>query len=574
MPPKLRTYGSGRASGLRPPRTDDATWNALVTGPNESIPGASDAGLDEINIQSSQVIERKDFDEGKEPEKILDWRSANEMGPIEYLVHWRGTSEDEASWQCIEFIPRADELLEAFISKHPEVPLDSQNAAIADHVPANIQDRFIDDALAYTALMQLGDVPPMEDDPHVDWRQVESEQTDDEVNEGDPVDHPGPVEDRNGPDTDVEDVAAEPEEISDSESDETIPNASTKLDLKAMYSHRDKKFTPAINFKLSKRYSSFITDLCTETANVQATVPTLEGVVHCCTLLQNKAVCDALKSDDPNMVASCLIIEIWLTVCYRIHNHKRPLKGMYLGQTCGALFLSALEAVGYDKRLQGFLKFWEDRLYDVDRHWMRKKWLNETPSSLASTQLPSPDEKATEYLTELDEFGLTALAEKIIEKECMGPKTPLRRMLQHPATAKLMTRELLQILASMDDALLRSCIRRRIPQDSKRNFEDVALALENNEFASPDQPAIYANFICDRAGMAPSPAAWTTICQVIRSYLRGGTNPTNWRLRSIRRYDPRPHGRCLLRRKEFGVILSGASGLSIDFTTKTPVVEA
>lgn len=497
MPPKFRTYGSPRASGWRP---------------SESAPGAtSDTALDEVNAQSSQVIERKDFDGEKEPEKILDWRSIDELAPIEYLVHWQGASEDDASWRCIEFIPKGDELLEDFMSRHPEVPPGSQNAAIEYRVPPDVQESFVNSASTYTALMQLVTVSPIEDDPHIDWRRVESEQTDDEVEEEDLVADQRPIEKRKAPDSDEEDVGAEPEDISDSESEKGATTAPTKLGWKATYSRRDKHFTPAINFKLSKRYSSFITNLCTTTVNVQATVPTMDGVVECCTLLRNKAICDALKSEDESMLASSLVIEIWLAVCFRIHCHRRPVKGRYLGQTCGALFVSAFEAVGYDKRLQGFLKFWEDRLYDVDRHWM-KKWLDEAPSSLGATKLPPLDEKATEYLTELDEHGLLPLADMILEKECRGPKTPLRRMLQHPATEKLMARELLQMFVSMDEDLLRSCIRRRIPQDSKRGFEAVALALEDNEVANPDQPAIYANFICDRAGMAPSPAAWTAIC--------------------------------------------------------------
>lgn len=56
----------------------------------------------------------------------------------------------------------------------------------------------------------------------------------------------------------------------------------------------------------------------------------------------------------------------------------------------------------------------------------------------------------------------------------------------------------------------------------ERVNEPGYLALTENDRSKSEQPSIYANLICDRSGMSPSPSQWRKVCGYMQLYLRGG----------------------------------------------------
>jgi RNase H-like domain found in reverse transcriptase/Reverse transcriptase (RNA-dependent DNA polymerase)/Integrase zinc binding domain/Chromo (CHRromatin Organisation MOdifier) domain len=75
-------------------------------------------GKDDGSVRPLPVIEGEEGKEEWEVEEILDHRLVK--GKKEYLVRWKGYSEDETSWEPPEHLENAQELLLEFIAGHPE----------------------------------------------------------------------------------------------------------------------------------------------------------------------------------------------------------------------------------------------------------------------------------------------------------------------------------------------------------------------------------------------------------------------------------------------------------------------
>ena len=75
-------------------------------------------GKDDGSVRPLPVIQGEVGEEEWEVEKILDHRLVK--GNKEYLVRWKGYSEDETSWEPPEHLENSQELLLKFIAEHPE----------------------------------------------------------------------------------------------------------------------------------------------------------------------------------------------------------------------------------------------------------------------------------------------------------------------------------------------------------------------------------------------------------------------------------------------------------------------
>jgi hypothetical protein len=83
-----------------------------------SIAHSRKYGRDTGEIRPLPIISETDQTEEWEVEKIRDCRIGK--GRKEYLIKWKGYSEDESTWEPVEHLENSKELLADYITSHPD----------------------------------------------------------------------------------------------------------------------------------------------------------------------------------------------------------------------------------------------------------------------------------------------------------------------------------------------------------------------------------------------------------------------------------------------------------------------
>ena len=217
------------------------------------------------------------------------------------------------------------------------------------------------------------------------------------------------------------------------------------------------------------------------------------------------------------------IVYAWLSAALKSSFNCVAQKSMPIAMELGSWFLCA------HAKLPGRLELpWEDFMSAIRRC---EKNLGKEEAFVewveAISYFPKfhrrVDQIANEYLQDLDTGGLGRLANLILDKErefqtSTGMKSALRPELDDEESEQRLQCELFNILASMDEYLLRAIIQGRVFEQRTTLDHPVQKAFERLDSKKP-QPSIYMNGIADRMGVSPAPHHWAEVCEHMRLYL-------------------------------------------------------
>ena len=352
---------------------------------------------------------------------------------------------------------------------------------------------------------QLGDIHEAQaDDPQLDWRTQDPAQL--------------PIIEDDG-------AISDPDELSEVDYEAEIPQT---IALAQDASHSRPPVNPE-EIKVHQRYLQFLHHLCGETGT-DSVAPDVEiGLAHALHRAQSINLdADLSANNDHDTYGLALVIHVWQVVCLRAHYGLFPDESLALD--FGAYFLSAhaiaqrYRAVAF-QQLRSAVQYWEKRLNDAHNRgaWQKEAWLRAI-AELDSTLPQDRNETANEYLKTLLEKGKSDLAFLIMQRDASGShSTPLRRYTQgsHPKKSWALS-EIIGILASMDNELLKSLIDGSLSRKAEMHAGDVSNALQRMWDQNPSPPSIYQNCICDHMGISPTPVQWQNVCNSMLEYVQGG----------------------------------------------------
>ena len=155
------------------------------------------------------------------------------------------------------------------------------------------------------------------------------------------------------------------------------------------------------------------------------------------------------------------------------------------------------------------------------------------------------NEVARRYLEDLDKHGKTALALAMIDEEKKGDTpTQLRAMtLASPGSHREAVGQLAYILYSMNTSLLKALIQGQLPRLAAVPSGEVNLALQHLNQRREVQPGTYMNSICDDAGLSPTPSQWSTVCELMLTYLEANVEANEMAREIDQNIHPKLNGR-------------------------------
>jgi hypothetical protein len=470
---------SRQATVSRPPRSDSS--------------GTSFKQLP-LSIDTTQDHKLKSH---KRLRKVIGWRWAcRRPDVVQYLAQWIGRPDNETSWVYEEFFTESASLFDEYRQQNPDCPPDLLGDMPRPAVPEKV-------------ILPLDTFqPPHDDDPHIDFREYDF--------------------------VDLEDaISDEGEGVEDVIVVSPPGQASTWL-------YRVRSPTPIDKnaIALSQTYLKFIQRLCKETRTEHTFLFTQEGLIHAVEALRNQQLLDDTKGETLKPDALALIVAVWLTVCLRTLTIVRSMM-QSPSFLCSSLLQASIDIM--ERQMpsvsssqsstsssrpsntfrQNVLQ-WETCLYNIKTNWFAGDWLEQIPAALHQPE--SLDDISKAYLDALSTEGIPGLVRLVLNREENFRETekvsPLQEVLSRRALRDWATAELIKIFASMDQDLLRSCLSRRVSQDSKSSYSSVSATLARNRLpAETKRPVIYANMICDRAGMSPTPAQWKLVCDHLAAYI-------------------------------------------------------
>ena len=341
------------------------------------------------------------------------------------------------------------------------------------------------------------------DDPQLDWRTQDPTQL--------------PIEE--------DEVFSDPDELSEVDYDPHIPQAV----LVAQDASQARPVMNLVDVKIHERYLNFLRELCDETGTDSLASKVEDGLSH--TLHRAQSVSldrDSSENNEIDTYAFALVIHVWQVVYLRAHYGLFPNDSLALD--FGAYLLSAHTVAQRHcdadfQKLRSAVQYWERRLNDARNCglWRKEAWLRGI-AELDPALHQNRNEIANEYLNTLLGKGKSQLALLVMQKDASGPhSTPLRRYTEGSYSEKNWALgEIISILASMDNELLKSLIDGSLSRKAEIPAFDVSNALQRMRDQKPYPPSIYQNCICDRMGISPTPIQWERVCNSMLEYIRGG----------------------------------------------------
>lgn len=237
---------------------------------------------------------------------------------------------------------------------------------------------------------------------------------------------------------------------------------------------------------------------------------------------------DLSANKDLDIYGFAFVIHVWQVVCLRVLYGAFPDHSLVM--EFGAYSLSAHamlwrhHAVSFQQLISA-VQYWENRLNDAHNcgSWQKETWLRAISES-DFTNPQARNETANEYLETLSRKGKSQLAFLIMQKDAEGPhNTPLRRYTEGIHSKKSWALgEIIDILASMDNELLKSLIDGLLSRKAEVPAGQVSNALQRIQDQKPSPPSIYQNCICDQMGVPPTPIQWELDCDHMLEYIDGG----------------------------------------------------
>lgn len=276
--------------------------------------------------------------------------------------------------------------------------------------------------------------------------------------------------------------------------------------------------------RVHSRYTDFLKLLCRETLTENAIIYTMIGLPEAVSTAEGLRLDQDHSSNmEHDLFAIALVIHVWQVVCMRLQHGVFSNEEDSLSTHCGTYFVSAY-SIGRDlcKASQSSYKLalehWEELLWHTGngRQWQNKPWSANIPLENCN-ESPHRNETADRYLAAMDESGRGGLMPVIEDEEAKGEWTQLRKLLED--NTRLARSDMLLLLASMDDALLRAIIDWQVPRKAEIPGGAVYEALERCNAQGNSQPGTYLIAICDRMGLSPTPAHWDVVCDDMLDYI-------------------------------------------------------
>ena len=240
---------------------------------------------------------------------------------------------------------------------------------------------------------------------------------------------------------------------------------------------------------------------------------------------------------------SCgLAIMIWLIVVFKAHQNRAPSRRMPIWDICSTMWLAA--ATMAETRLDpavsllDMLKVWNMRLQDAYTTWHTVRWWTSIPL-LVDILFKSPtDTVAQQYENIIRGYRLTDFVKLVIQRENNGTSSPIKHLERdHEET---LMRSSKQLFMSMRSEVLLALIRGKLPAYKGLGGEHVIKTeLSRNASRGDSVPAIYANAITDRAGIAPTACQWRQIVRHVERYIKSSKVDLEWAMHIDAIHNPR-----------------------------------
>lgn len=267
-------------------------------------------------------------------------------------------------------------------------------------------------------------------------------------------------------------------------------------------------------------HRDIVRQLCQRTGTEGVAQLVFQGLVVVLRLLQDRDLIIQMQQQLVTTASKSFCVYVWLLVLYRSITGRAETHGS-LTFMCGTYFMAASSILAgtnvevlRNRVMQFESRARQKRALDLD-------WYRGIPISKTLT-VDHFDDHAKQYLSILENFGRLGLVDAIIQREYEGPPTSLRKLMQNPQTAETTRRQMLGMLASVDDDLLKSCITRQIARHASCRSHPTKKILKQNLGIAADFPCQYINILCDRIGLPLTNKQCSQIVTDIDLYLRGG----------------------------------------------------
>ena len=342
------------------------------------------------------------------------------------------------------------------------------------------------------------------DDPQLDWRTQSQDQV--------------LVEE--------DDILTDPDETMEVDREVGVPSVMISAEVAA----QSRNPVNLANLQVHARYLDFIEHLCDETGTNSLKQYIKDGLKHALHRARSITMDADLSANNVlDTHGFALVIHVWQVLYLRVHYGVFPSHS--LASELSVYFLSAYTIIQSHHtvtfpQLKSAVQYWENRLNDAHDcgTWQKQAWLRTIPE-LDSTNPQIRNDIAHEYIDGLTKGGKAQLAFLIMKKDAAGPHiTPLRRYTEGIESKRNWAlSELIAILASMDNELLKSLIDGSLSRKAEIPTGDVSNALQRIQDHQSYQPSVYQNCICDLMGISPTPVQWECVCIHMLRYIQGGS---------------------------------------------------
>lgn len=448
---------------------------------------------------------------------IYDCR-VDEWNPdqIEYRISWADFSPCHTSWQPESNLHRAAAMVRQFHRDHPEKPRsrsylynpdqaessDEDQSEPQNSYPDEILDQFIqdyssgrdtdNDADTTTNLAQMfkSNLSPLEDDPQADWQDYD---------------------DLNQP--------CSPDQRKD-----LLPNKQQLNVFIQVYSAQIPVNEMLPSLTMSDIYKDLLTRLVQQTSTQAAERHVIPGVRCALQYIRNLKVLRSFRSKDLQLEACSIVITCWLAVCLKIQLGALPAGTVYASDACCSLLATSKGIVnsGFSNDLFLAVRAWESILYKQStEHWLGDQWYKEIP---AGSDLTVSGSKAT--VSTIEESLLSAhrrddilqLVDQVINVELSGGRSPLHRIAH--SSNSMIRGEMLTMMASANKHVVEACVNGQIARKVLLEGCLVKQAVQQFNESGDSLPAIYGNYVTDKAGMSPTGEMYAHICDDLERYIK------------------------------------------------------
>ena len=274
--------------------------------------------------------------------------------------------------------------------------------------------------------------------------------------------------------------------------------------------------------EIPKRYRDILHTLCSQTSTEIAEGFTTRNLLIVWHKIRSIDVDEVDDATDLYLIA--LVVFVWQLTCLGIQ-HGFYEKSASTSTLCSAHFLSAHCIIRpfHDVTWQEFkyaIQYYEDRLnrmVDANGNWIRRNLFKDMDE--VEFVLAPPDATAAHYLEALENRSLIGLVQAVWTRQKVeDPATELRQLDDKPMEKRLAMEELVVILASMNEDLLKAIIDGSLPQKAELLHTEVWNALEKIPM-DEHTPSIYVNCVCDGIGLSPTPTHCQVICELMSTYI-------------------------------------------------------